>query len=1672
MSDFQLQGEISIDQSGLTKFEAAAAQSGEEAGKSLNEGLQKGSKGAGEALAAALKKGADAAEREGKKAGEELAKGVDDGSKKIPGYVAKQLKKAEGEGQKTGKKIGDGVAKGVEQETKSEIPAALKAAVQKAEAQGKSSGKKLGTNTSTGFKEGSKNLSVNIIDQLKKAAQKGTDSGKKTGNNFETGFEDGLEGMRADLLDDVFREATRKAGTAGTKAGDQMGRGVKSGVAKQRDIFNTVVRQAEKAARDADLIFDKTTLNFRFPDGGIVPQSEISRLTGLDQATVKAVGSLNKMGPAAKDAGSAAARAGQDVGKLKSQSLLLDGVVAGLTATLSGGLLQAFGNLNRAIGSAVGDFAALDQQIRLANAATGEGQSGYDNLKKAIDEVGIEAAASQEEIAELAINLTRAGFASEEAAAVMPSISRAAEGTGTSFGNMAKIVGASLKTFQLGVEESATVTDILVAAANSSATSVDGLGEALKYAAPAAKSLDISMADTVATIGLLANAGIEASMAGSGLRTMLTRLSLAASGASGESLGLTRGQEKLANAMQLLGAEVIDANGKLLPMDQTMKALKASMEDLSSAEKVELATALFGEQGATKFLGIVNQTDEAIGDMFDTVRNSSGATDEARKNMEGLQTSLKSLEGSLDVLKAQFAKVIGIGLKPIADALSGVIDVFLKLPGPIKDVISALGLVAAALTTAKIATLTFGAAMKNVAFKAAITEISNLGKAIRKGLVADFRMAITGIRNFGIALTKVNYAAATTALLNLGKALLTLKWNTAAQQAQQFAKALNLVKNGGDLNSLKNAAANLVGLNRQLVYTTDATGKTKKSIELFAKSGSKIGPMALKAKAGMTALGTASAAVGVKIAAVATAAWPVTVALAAIGSAAVAYNGIMGESRKVTEALQPTIDEVADSAEKAGVEFEDLGKQGDPLANAMKNAGGWVEALGEKLGEIPVVGKAAKMAWEGFVKVLGYTPFGLAIKGVSKLVGWLKEMYEEASNNQAIIEAGEQLEQFDEITGKTGQQAMELKRRLEELEGTGATEEIKELGEKAAATATEMTKQINAAKELEQKMRDLAAAARENGNEDMARQYDAMADSFAASANLLGKQRDALVEVTGATKEGTEALEAYSGTVDETTQKVIALNTAANNVDLNLKGADLTLQSMKASADLQSQRFDTAKAFYQYELNQLQGVEGAEGRRKELKEKINAIEEKQWNAAWDALNKQIGQEREILKLNQEQARLKADEAVLEATIAVKEQEIALQEAINEGDREAIDLEKSKLALQESVLGIRVQQKDRLSEFQALETEILKTQQATASEAMKTKGALEGWLTPVGDFQNAMFEANNGITTAKTSAQGIGQALDQSVIKSRTLADGTIEIWNETQKVGQAWTEAGTEAGKLNTGLQNTSGSLSTVQQQSTNLAGTLRGAAADATTMGEGSEKTEGAIGTLNPSQLSDQLQKAAVEADRLGEAATKTNHDLNEIPDMQITVDQMRDMGQSAMEIANSDMAGAMQSMDSSCGQIASSMGTAATNADNFYTAMKNAAGIPCNKWSGGDVKAGQRYVVNELGQESFRSRSGNLSLIRKPAYGQWRAPSDGVVLPAGMTARLQAEGAFDRTPGQGGAPGRSSQDPLTALMPVIGKLNRSVDDLVAKDWNVQVRVRNSEGSSALSVLNKMRTT
>ena len=378
-------------------------------------------------------------------------------------------------------------------------------------------------------------------------------------------------------------------------------------------------------------------------------------------------------------------------------------------------------------------------------------------------------------------------------------------------------------------------------------------------------------------------------------------------------------------------------------------------------------------------------------------------------------------------------------------------------------------------------------------------------------------------------------------------------------------------------------------------------------------------------------------------------------------------------------------------------------------------------------------------------------------------------------------------------------------------------------------------------------------------------------------------------------------------------------------------------------------------------------------------------------------------------------------------------------------------------------------KNALGSMQQIERDILGTKNKTAIEALKTEAATKGWSTNLGNAQTAAGTASTKFGQIATASGSIASNTEKSAVRSERMADGTIRIWQESAKVDTAWGQVAGSVGEANTDLSTSAVSIGSIRDSSGTVATELNKAATDADGLATSSSSIQESLGEVDTETLAGDLNDASTAAGGLAESSGEVEQNLENLPDLAQPAQDMTSIATDADSIANSDMAGVVGDMSSSCSDIASSMGTAAGKAGDFYDAMNKAAGIPCNKWMGGDVSAGSRYTVNEMGQEAFRSRSGRLSLINKPAWGQWRAPSDGVVIPAGMTAQLREDGAFDRSPGRsfgGGTGGQKDQLPT-----VIGKLQKSVDDLVAKDWNVQVRVRNSEGSSALSVLNKMRT-
>jgi TP901 family phage tail tape measure protein len=140
----------------------------------------------------------------------------------------------------------------------------------------------------------------------------------------------------------------------------------------------------------------------------------------------------------------------------------------------------------------------------------------------------------------------------------------------------------------------------------------------------------------------------------------------------------------------------------------------------------------------------------------------------------------------------------------------------------------------------------------------------------------------------------------------------------------------------------------------------------------------------------------------------------------------------------------------------------------------------------------------------------------------------------------------------------------------------------------------------------------------------------------------------------------------------------------------------------------------------------------------------------------------------------------------------------------------------------------------------------------------------------------------------------------------------------------------------------------------------------------------------------------------------------------------------------------------------LASNMSNAADAARSFYNSLNAAAGLPPARFTGGPVDAGQTYRINDgpsgmsLGQESFLSASGALSLINRPANSLWMAPSKGTVIPAAVTSRLKESGALG-----GAGVMRVGSDPAMAhLAAAVGNLSQEVAELRRKAWNVSVGV------------------
>lgn len=196
-------------------------------------------------------------------------------------------------------------------------------------------------------------------------------------------------------------------------------------------------------------------------------------------------------------------------------------------AAVGAAILGYFGV--RAFSGIVSSAADFEQAMSRVQAATGASAAEMDRLRAAAESAAVGTQYSTVETAAALENLAKAGLDTTQSIQALPAAMALAQAGDIALADSAEYVTKAVMGMGLAFSDAGKVADVLALGANATNTSVTGLAQALSYAAPVASSLGLSLESTVGIIGKFADAGIDASRAGTALNSILSQFSNPAS---------------------------------------------------------------------------------------------------------------------------------------------------------------------------------------------------------------------------------------------------------------------------------------------------------------------------------------------------------------------------------------------------------------------------------------------------------------------------------------------------------------------------------------------------------------------------------------------------------------------------------------------------------------------------------------------------------------------------------------------------------------------------------------------------------------------------------------------------------------------------------------------------------------------------------------------------------------------------------------------------------------------------------------------------------------------------------------------------------------------------------------------------------------------------------------
>ena len=321
------------------------------------------------------------------------------------------------------------------------------------------------------------------------------------------------------------------------------------------------------------------------------------------------------------------------------------------------------------------DFQAGMSEVQAISGATGK---DLELLTEKAKEMGSTTKFSASDSAEALKYMAMAGWKTQDMLKGLPAILNLAAAGGTDLAVTSDIVTDGMTAMGISIDDAGGFVDIMAATCSNANTNIELMGETLKYVGPVAGALGISMDDLSLAIGLMGNAGLKGSQAGTSLRSGLTNL--------------IKPTEQMEKAMKKYGVEVVKTGSGSVDFLGTMENLRSTLGGLDETTQAAALSTIFGKEAMSGWASIVNASEADFNKLSDAILESAGSAEKMSATMQD------NSKGSIDNMKSAFEGfliVIGEKLTPIirdiVDNISKMFTWFNNLNPVVQDVVIAFG---------------------------------------------------------------------------------------------------------------------------------------------------------------------------------------------------------------------------------------------------------------------------------------------------------------------------------------------------------------------------------------------------------------------------------------------------------------------------------------------------------------------------------------------------------------------------------------------------------------------------------------------------------------------------------------------------------------------------------------------------------------------------------------------------------------------------------------------------------------------------------------------------------------------------------------------------------------------------------------------------------------------